>query len=110
LRSGRGFKAQLACPVKREDGQEMKRRSTTENVLKSFAKSVHFLLISAQNTRISVNFCAFLTIFGKSLFRIQVLIIAALIKILVESLKNQVSNPRHLATNKLPDEGSNVGK
>ena len=88
----------------------MKRRSTTENVLKFFAKGAHFLLISAQNARISANFCAFLTIFEKSLFRIQVLIIAALIKILVESLKNQVSNPRHLATNKLPDEASGVGK
>jgi hypothetical protein len=73
-------------------------------------KSVHFLLIFAQNARISANFCAFLTIFEKSLFRIQVLIIAALIKILVESLKNQVSNPRHLATNKLPDEDSGVRK
>jgi len=73
-------------------------------------KSAHFLLICAQNARISANFCSFLTIFEKSLFRIQVLIIAALIKIFVESLKNQVSNPRHLATNKLPKEASNVGK
>lgn len=48
--------------------------------------------IFCQKVRISANFCAFLRIFEKSLFRIQVLIIAALIKILVKSLKNQVSN------------------
>jgi hypothetical protein len=70
--------------------------------------------IFCQKVPISCQFLlktrAFLAIFEKSLFRIQVLIIAGLIKILVESLKNQVSNPRHLATNKLPDEASVVGK
>jgi hypothetical protein len=31
-------------------------------------KSAHFLIIFAQNARISVNFCVFSTIFEKSLF------------------------------------------
>jgi len=55
------------------------------------SKSAHFLIIFAQNLRVSVNFCAFLLIFELFCFCAYALVAQGVIKILQKSLKNQVS-------------------
>jgi len=72
------------------------------------SKTAHFLLISDQNARNSVHFCAFSLIFALFQFRIYALVKKALIKIFAKSLNNHVSKSSYLNAYKLP-EGDKIG-